>query len=70
MNIQLIPFGPSDKGWEVEVCFEVFRGCYATRLDISYIYLHSPDNGALDITEIWEELIPSLHSELKKHIRI
>jgi hypothetical protein len=65
MRVELIPFGPPEKGWEIEVCFEVIKGCYATRLDILYIRIHSPDGEIMDITEVWEELYPTLQSKLK-----
>ena len=70
MNIELIPFGPSDKQWEIEVCYELIRGCYANRVDVVYVRLHSDDGETMDITEVHEHIAPTIHSELKKHIRI
>jgi len=68
MNIELIPFGPSDKDWQLEVCYEVIKGCFTTRVDILYIRLHSDDGEIMDITEVHEEITPTLRLELKKLI--
>ena len=66
MRVELIPFGPPEKDWEIEVCFEVINGCYTTRLDILYIRIHSPDGEIMDITEVHEHIAPTLQSEIKK----
>ena len=68
MRISLIPFGPPDKDWQFEVCYEVIKGCFATRVDILYIRLHSDDGEIMDITEVHEEIAPTLRLELKKLI--
>lgn len=68
MRIEIIPLGSNDKGWEVEICFEVLKGCYAVRIDLLYVRLHSHEGEILDITDVWEELVPNLQSELKKRV--
>ncbi len=70
MNIELIPFGPSDKGWEIEVCYELICGCYANRLDVLYVRIHSDDGEIMDITEVHEYIAPTLRSEIKKLLKL
>lgn len=66
MKIKLIPFGPKDKDWQFEVCYELIFGCYANRLDVLYVRLHSDDGEIMDITEVHEHIAPTLMSEIKK----
>ena len=66
MRVELIPLGPPEKGWEIEVAFE--DNYQPLRFNILYVRIHSPYGEVMDITEVWVDIIPSLDLELTKHI--